>query len=320
MKKILFLAIIGLFISCENQTKPEAAELTENDSTQLLMKDKGLKLLEQNCYSCHSPQGDHDSRLAPPLIAIKRHYIDDETSLEQFTSDLIHFIDSPSTDKSKMPGAIRKFGLMPKMQFSEEDLSLIATYIFEEDIESPEWFEQHQKEMHGKGKKASSTAESDIEKGKKMALKAKSILGKNLMAAIQNKGTVGALEFCNLSAIPLTDSASKLQNAHIKRVSDKARNPSNKANENELAYINEAKELLMKGEDAHAYFEEENGLKRGFYPIITNAMCLQCHGQPETDIETSTLAAIDRLYPKDQAKGYGLNELRGLFVVEWKED
>jgi hypothetical protein len=45
-------------------------------------------------------------------------------------------------------------------------------------------------------------------------------------------------------------------------------------------------------------------------------MCLQCHGKPNVDINEATLGQIEKLYPNDKAVGYGLNELRGIWVVE----
>ncbi|MCF7568485.1 hypothetical protein L3X37_08925 [Sabulilitoribacter arenilitoris] len=35
--------------------------------------------METNCYLCHSPSVNHGNRIAPPMIAIKKHYIDDAT-------------------------------------------------------------------------------------------------------------------------------------------------------------------------------------------------------------------------------------------------
>jgi hypothetical protein len=45
-------------------------------------------------------------------------------------------------------------------------------------------------------------------------------------------------------------------------------------------------------------------------------MCLQCHGKPGTDISEATTAKLRQLYPNDKATGYGINELRGIWVVE----
>lgn len=44
------------------------------------------------------------------------------------------------------------------------------------------------------------------ERGVKYAMNTQAVLGKNLMQAIQETGTSGALSFCNEKAYPLTDS------------------------------------------------------------------------------------------------------------------
>ena len=73
--------------------------------------------------------------------------------------------------------------------------------------------------------------------GLKYALSTKAQLGKNLLRAIKEKGTDGAVEFCKIEAMKLTDSMSVMHNAIIKRVSDRPRNPKNFANTNELGHI-----------------------------------------------------------------------------------
>ena len=55
-----------------------------------------------------------------------------------------------------------------------------------------------------------------MEIGKTMALKTKRCLGRNLLEAINTKGTEHALEFCSTRAIPLTDSLTLAQHAGIK--------------------------------------------------------------------------------------------------------
>ena len=100
------------------------------------------------------------------------------------------------------------------------------------------------------------------------------------MSQITANGTEAALSFCNVQAIPLTDSMALAQSVQIKRVSDRPRNPDNRANEKELDYILSQKESLSKGEAPKPMSFEDNGLTIGYYPIMTNAMCLQCHGKP----------------------------------------
>ena len=38
-----------------------------------------------------------------------------------------------------------------------------------------------------------------------------------------------------------------------------------------------------------------------YYPIITNSMCLKCHGTPGKELESLTLSKILELYPKDNS-------------------
>jgi hypothetical protein len=159
---------------------------------------------------------------------------------------------------------------------------------------------------------------SPIEKGKSIAQATQASLGKNLMQAIGERGSAGAVEFCNIQALPITDSLAEMHNANVKRVSDKNRNPKNAANEAELTYIKNAKSLLASNQNIKPQIKEENGKWVGYYPILTKAMCLQCHGKTD-QINKETIAKIEKHYPNDQATGYGANEVRGIWVIELKK-
>ena len=155
-----------------------------------------------------------------------------------------------------------------------------------------------------------------LEEGKKIALSTKAVLGSNLMQTISKKGTEEAIKFCNTNANLLTDSTALLLNAKVKRVSDKNRNPKNYANKQELDYINSMKEVLKSGGKLNGKIIEHKNKMIGYYPIITNQACLQCHGNTKNDIEPKVLEKIDLLYPKDLAINYKNNELRGIWVIE----
>jgi len=164
--------------------------------------------------------------------------------------------------------------------------------------------------------------EQDIQKysdiGFKYASTTKATLGKNLMGAIMKNGTEHALEFCNVQAMPLTDSMSQEHNAKIKRVSDKPRNQNNAANQEELEQIEYYKRMIAEGKsgkDIKANVEMKGDKVQFYYPIITNEMCLQCHGTKEEHVKPATLAMIDELYPEDKATGYGDNEVRGIWSI-----
>lgn len=107
------------------------------------------------------------------------------------------------------------------------------------------------------------------------------VLGKTLMETIQNKGVEEAVVFCNEKAYPLTDSMATKFNARIKRVSDKPRNPNNKANATELTYIETFKKAVASGDSIAPILDKANGEVYFYYPIITTGLCLNCHGIPE---------------------------------------
>ena len=146
---------------------------------------------------------------------------------------------------------------------------------------------------------------------KNYATEAQQLLGSQLKQKIAEGGPENALEFCNINAIPLTDSISKKYTVTIKRVSDQYRNPDNAANPQEIAVITTYKAMLAAGK------MPEGLLKDGYYysPIVTNAMCLQCHGTPGKEMTEQTHKKIKSLYPQDKATGYGVDELRGIFSI-----
>lgn len=157
------------------------------------------------------------------------------------------------------------------------------------------------------------------ELGLEYALNAQTVLGKNLMQAIQKEGTLGALTFCNEQAYPLTDSMAVVQNVKLKRVSDQPRNENNQANAEELKHIESYKNNVVNQELPEPIVTESDTEVRVYYPILTNGMCLQCHGKP-SNMEPSTLKELTVLYPKDKALGYDVNEVRGIWKVTFDKN
>jgi hypothetical protein len=301
-------------------------------------KHPGKKLMEIHCYTCHSPTASQNNRIGPPMIAIKKHYLNDDTTKEEFIAAIQTWIKNPNVSNAKMFGAIKRFGVMPKQEFPEETIKLIAEYMYDYNIDEPNWFEAHFNKERGKNKgqgmgkgmgknigNITNSAQSSMnyqnlpydERGLKYALATQAILGKNLMGTIQKKGTLEALSFCNERAYPLTDSMSTLYKANIKRVSDKPRNSNNQANSKELGHINTFKNTIKNSKEPKPIVEYETNKIHVYYPILTNAMCLQCHGKPNENIQNSTLKKLKLLYPKDKAIGYNVNEVRGIWSISF---
>lgn len=105
---------------------------------------KALKMIAQQCFTCHSPDtgGGKESRLGPPMHKVREHYYKEGIKKEDFIKDVVTFIQNPNEEKSKMKGAIRNFGLMPNIYVDQDDAKLIAAYIFENDLSSEEWKKQ----------------------------------------------------------------------------------------------------------------------------------------------------------------------------------
>lgn len=290
----------------------------------------GKTILESQCYSCHSPTAAHGERLAPPMAAVKKHYLKKHPLREDFVEALLAFTLKPQKDKALMKGAVEKFGLMPKAGFAEADLRKAAHYIYQAELPAPPGFGQKHAGKKGSGghdakpghvrRGASAQAQKDtLAQGRTLAMRTKKALGKNLMEALATGGPEYALDFCHLRALAITDSMSEVLNARVSRVSDKPRNPANRASEEEEAIMAQYRAALDMGEEPELSWErlpEER--VRTYYPIVTNQMCLQCHGEKGKTLAPETAAKIAQLYPEDQATGYTANQLRGLFKVEWQ--
>ncbi|MGL2964754.1 c-type heme family protein [Flavobacterium sp. RSB2_4_14] len=325
MKKTILLLASITFFSC-NKKNENYKPVNEKDKLEVSDNLEGKKLIETHCYLCHSPNApEGEGRIAPPMVAIKARYINKEGfNKEEFITALKSFVENPTEDKALMFGAVKKHGLMPKQVFPEESLDKIANYMFDYQIEEPEWFKSHW-ESHGNEKWTQSgkkLAEKENPKtvdeiGLEYALSTKKVLGKNLMGAIQKKGTLAALEFCNIKAMPLTDSMATKHNAIIKRVSDKNRNPNNKANVEELKYIAQFKADLLSKNDSKPVVIEKGNKVQFYYPIPTNTMCLQCHGK---QIKPEIQKQILKLYPNDLAVGYSENEIRGMWSITFDKN
>jgi len=322
MKNYLFTLFVLLLVSCQKEKK-EFQPIPVEESVVAINEHEGKKLMETHCYLCHSPNAaENQGRIAPPMVAIKARYIDKEGyTKEEFITAVASFVENPTEDKALMYGALKKHGLMPKQAFPEGSVEKIADFMFDYQIEEPTWFKEHW-EGHGNKNWTQSGKEFQVAKTEKSyadialeyALETKKLLGKNLMGAIQQKGTLEALAFCNHEAIPLTDSMATKYNATIKRVSDKNRNPNNKANAEELKYIAQFKKDLAAKQEIKPVVIEKGNKIQFYYPIETNTMCLQCHGKSE-QIKPEVRAKTLQLYPKDLAIGYSENEVRGIWSI-----
>ncbi len=158
---------------------------------------------------------------------------------------------------------------------------------------------------------------SPEEIGQQISSAAQQRLGKQLMQAIEKGGHAYAVSYCRIEATSITDSVGQEFNAKVSRVSDQRRNPRNAANDQEMRYISYYKQALKNNTDWDPKVIASNDSYTYYTPIFTQPLCLNCHGDPESDIKEETLARLQSDYPQDQAVGYGLGEIRGMWKIEW---
>lgn len=316
---ILFLSAILVlsFFGCSEQTDDHSQKKNKTFTQEFPAENikMGFQHLNSVCFSCHSiTPHKNTNKIAYDMAEISRIYKDQSNSFEEFHQKLATFINQPEP-QNKLLAPEDNYGAMPQLDLTDKELLQIASYLYQSSIEEPDWYSKNytsEVEKH----KSDPGSISYIEKGKKLALSTKSILGKNLKGAIKRNGTSAAISFCNTRAITLTDSMSQELNAQIKRVSDQPRNPENIANALELEYILNRKQALKEGKSIAPQLQKVDGKMIGYYPITTSKMCLQCHGTPHVNIQPDVQKKLKSLYPNDAATGYGANELRGIWVVE----
>jgi hypothetical protein len=142
-------------------------------------------------------------------------------------------------------------------------------------------------------------------------------LKSELMTAISTRQAAGAIEVCRDIAPAVADSHSTGAWT-IRRVSDKNRNPDNRATRDDMAIlmgfadtaIAEPQFVLQPGHNADSL-----PVYRYYQPIYTQQLCLNCHGGMQT-LAPGVYQAVKKAYPDDKAVGYSTGQLRGMFVVE----
>ncbi len=158
-----------------------------------------------------------------------------------------------------------------------------------------------------------------LKKGNEISALAQSVLLANVGNAIQKGGPEYAVEFCNLNAVSIVDSLNVVNNCEITRVSDKNRNSENflKSETDKLIWQVLNKRNPEENQDTLIVVSKQIV----YYKSIRTGMpaCLKCHGIPGQDISVSTLEKINKLYPKDLATGYNLNDFRGLWRISFND-
>ena len=156
------------------------------------------------------------------------------------------------------------------------------------------------------------TQEAELTRGAEMLAPLKKDLKQALIAGMQ-KGALNAISVCKDQAPAIADSLS-IEGVEFGRTSHRLRNPANSAPDWVdpvlEAYLGEdsdrAPRLVHLPNDRLGYVE----------PIVLQPLCLACHGK---FLAPDVAAKIKEAYPEDEATGFEVGDLRGVFWVEYPE-
>lgn len=154
--------------------------------------------------------------------------------------------------------------------------------------------------------------------GRQMTQRAAGILSSNLLAALTQGGPTNAVGFCSTRALPLTVSAAS-DGASLHRISHRPRQPANRAQSNDLEVIRRFQAARRPGAGLNPVLTTNAAGQVSFYaPIILNTpLCLQCHGTPGVEVAEPTGTLLRQRYPMDEALGFKLGDLRGVWRVDF---
>jgi hypothetical protein len=144
-------------------------------------------------------------------------------------------------------------------------------------------------------------------------------LSTELKSAIQANGVVDAIQVCADVAQPMTGSVSvESPDWEITRTALRVRNPANQPDANSERVLQSWQASMQaNGAQPVPVVLHEDGQVIVYHPIILQAGCLACHGDPAS-IAPEVADKIVALYPKDAATGFAVGDLRGAFKVAFE--
>ncbi len=146
-------------------------------------------------------------------------------------------------------------------------------------------------------------------------------LGGELKASMSTGGPAAAIGVCKQRAPQIAADAASKTGFSIKRVSLKNRNPKAVPDAWENAALASLEQRLAAGEkpetlDMSAVVNTPEGkVFRYAKALPTQAMCLNCHGDPDK-LSPEVRAKLAEEYPNDKATGYSAGMIRGVLSMK----
>lgn len=163
------------------------------------------------------------------------------------------------------------------------------------------------------------TKEQAVEKSREMVKELGGGLKGKLQEAVKASGFGGAISVCKEIGLVRAKEVGDKFGGSIRRVTHKTRNPQNAPDSYEADVLTKMESDHHAGKLQEAYVEVVTGADgkknlRFMKPIVTEALCLNCHGAPDK-LNPDAAKAIGLNYPNDKATGYAAEQARGAFSV-----
>lgn len=156
-------------------------------------------------------------------------------------------------------------------------------------------------------------------KGDQITDSTQAILLRELTAAMKAGGPPNAVAFCSSRAQAIMDSVSEAQGVWVRRKSDRTRNLRDELmNDQDMDAFDRLRTALDERGKPTTMVDDEGMAIEYYRPILIKEPCLACHGTPGETISEETMEVIKQAYPNDQATGYTVGDLRGMWHVTFK--
>jgi len=143
--KVVTLFLLVFFLSIGYVSKKIVYEnITVNEQNIIA----GKQLFETRCNICHGIKDNSQNMLAPPFYNIKSKYSKVFRTKESFENAIIKFVSEPQKENTLMFGAVKQFGVMPKLSYPKDEIILVADYIYNTEFQKPVWCNGSKSQQH----------------------------------------------------------------------------------------------------------------------------------------------------------------------------
>lgn len=138
-----------------------------------------------------------------------------------------------------------------------------------------------------------------------------------LTAAMEEGGPPQAIRVCAEEAQELTDHVAEQTDVRVGRSSLRLRNPDNAPPGWVEPWLEAQGERSAEGVEGFARVDTVDGERRArvLIPIAVEGPCVNCHG-PRDQLPEQVRTLLSERYPKDEAVGYEVGDLRGALWAE----